>query len=571
MKGKAKKVLSGMLSVITILTSFVQPMTTFAAEPEPAAYEAEYPALDKVRAELSEDEIVTVQDYEMEAGDSFDVESDFSDMEIEDEKVKVKFHEAKDENGQNYDSNRAGIYKAVYFVEPVSGNPSYHVVRKIIVKEPSVGSQEGKSSASNPAEQTEESGSEEGESEAHSEMAVGTEAATETELETVQAEAVQEESNLAENAQTEPLETAGETELLSEKELDEALEAAQEQDTVDEETGLTLGNVMLQAVEQGVDLLELEEGESVEFTAAAPRLYAARASQRVTVTAGSWYYYADYGLGSYLTCPYTVTFGNVTAVAYCVQPSKPGPDDGTYTIERLSDGKTLAKVCYYGTKASGEDGFFEEKHPDFSTGKRFIITHLAAAYANGSSDAFEGTNSTGQALAMELYNYCVSQPDIPDVAMSFSKANVTAYVDGNSQRTEEITFKADTQQTITMKLPEGVKFHNVTTGKISKAGAEVEVCGGTKFYLSAPLTQTKDVSGAWSATMKGSITKDYSAYKITTGSNTQDLALVFGEGVTDEKCGFFCKMAGTGKGKGSKSGFQKDGCEAVRCGIRYLQ
>ena len=40
---------------------------------------------------------------------------------------------------------------------------------------------------------------------------------------------------------------------------------------------------------------------------------------------------------------------------------------------------------------------------------------------------------------------------------------------------------------------------------------------------------------SWSSTMKGSITKDYSAYKITTGSDTQDLALVFGEGVTDEK------------------------------------
>ena len=105
--------------------------------------------------------------------------------------------------------------------------------------------------------------------------------------------------------------------------------------------------------------------------------------------------------------------------------------------------KTLAKVCYYGTKASGDEGFFAEKHPDFSTGKRFIITHLAAAYANGSSDAFSGTNSTGQALAMELYNYCVSQPEIPDVAMSFSNAKVKAYIDGNSQRTEEITFKAD--------------------------------------------------------------------------------------------------------------------------------
>ena len=35
--------------------------------------------------------------------------------------------------------------------------------------------------------------------------------------------------------------------------------------------------------------------------------------------------------------------------------------------------------------------------------------------------------------------------------------------------------------------------------------------------------------------MKGSITKDFSAYKITTGAYTQDLALVFGEGADDEK------------------------------------
>lgn len=104
-------------------------------------------------------------------------------------------------------------------------------------------------------------------------------------------------------------------------------------------------------------------------------------------------------------------------------------------------------------------------HPDFSAGKRFIITHLAAAYANGSGDAFSGTNATGQELAMELYNYCVSQPDIPSVEMSFSDADVTAYIEGNSQRTKVITFKADELQTITMKLPDGVKLHNETTGK----------------------------------------------------------------------------------------------------------
>jgi len=161
---------------------------------------------------------------------------------------------------------------------------------------------------------------------------------------------------------------------------------------VDEETGLTLGNVMLQAVEQGVDLLELEEGESVEFTAVTPMLYAARAFQHVTVKAGDWYYYADYGLGSYLTSPFTVSFGNVTATAFCIEPSKPNPGSGSYQITKLEGNRELAKVCYYGTDASGVYIFFNRSHPDFSVGKRFVLTHLAASYANGSGDSFYWTN-----------------------------------------------------------------------------------------------------------------------------------------------------------------------------------
>ena len=118
----------------------------------------------------------------------------------------------------------------------------------------------------------------------------------------------------------------------------------------------------------------------------------------------------------------------MSATAYCVQPSKPGPGTGTYTINKVGDGKALAKVCYYGTKASGDDGFFTEEngYGNLSAGARFILVHLAASYANGSSDAFSGANATAQNLAKKLYNYCISQPDIPDVAMSFSDADVTA-------------------------------------------------------------------------------------------------------------------------------------------------
>ena len=93
--------------------------------------------------------------------------------------------------------------------------------------------------------------------------------------------------------------------------------------------------------------------------------------------------------------------------------------------------------------------------------------------------------------------------------MSFSDANVKAYVEGNSQRTKDITFKADALQTITMKLPAGVKLHNLSTGKTSKAGANVEICGGTKFYLSAPLNLVSYVVVSCSTTMKGCISKVY--------------------------------------------------------------
>ena len=59
-------------------------------------------------------------------------------------------------------------------------------------------------------------------------------------------------------------------------------------------------------------------------------------------------------------------------------------------------------MCYYGTKASGDDGFFTEEngYGNLSAGARFILVHLAASYANGSGDAFSGANSTAQNLAL---------------------------------------------------------------------------------------------------------------------------------------------------------------------------
>ena len=522
-KYRFRRILSGVMAAVTILSTVISPLTVYASE-EPKT--AEPPAYESVKDLLDEEEVVKANDLELEVGQEFDVSSDRTNLEIKDEsKVKVIFQKAENDAGENFSTSHADTYHAVYYVEPVNQNhPVYQIGRNLIVKEPVTAAQ------SEP--QTEQAVTEEDTGSDDEEAASQEETETvPVETEIVEPETAESETEEAETE--EPEETESEfQDGLSESEFDAALEESETENTTDAESGLTLSDVLELAGEQDIDLIAMEDGETVSFTAVNT---STRATQDVNVTRGTAYYYADYGLGSYVTYKYTVKFGNVSATAYCVQPSKAGPGDGVYKITKLGDSKALAKVCYYGTKASGENGFFSEKHPDFSAGKQFIIVHLAASYANNSGDAFSGTNATGQALAMELYNYCMSQPEIPEVDMSFSNADVTAYISGNSQRTEEITFKASELQTITMKLPSGVRLHNVTTGKTSSVGASVEICGGTKFYLSAPLTQAVDVKGEWSSTMKGSIIKDYSAYKITTGSETQDLALVFGEGVTDEK------------------------------------
>ena len=495
MKMRFKRFLSGFMAVATLASTIIQPVTVSASElePEKIPFEQQYAELKDVQDSLDPNEIVKANDIELSYGQEFDVEVDLSGIEgVDESKIKILFHEAKNEAGTDFDTHTPDTYKAVYAVEPVSGHPAYRVSRNITVKEPKTEA----ITTSNSSENTT------GEGNAGEMEDIGTADDEETDRQT---------------------ETEVVTDLTEESET-----------TTDEETGLTVSDVMEQADEEGIDLYSLDEGESITFMA---RVASTTSTKKVTVTRGACYQYSDYGYGSYLTYQYTVKFGSVSATAYCIQPEKSSPGSGTYDIIKLSDGKKLAKVCYYGTKASGDDGFFTEEngYGNLSTGARFILVHLAASYANSGDSAFSGASSKAKTLAMKLYNYCISQPNIPDVEMSFSDANVTAYVDGSSQRTKEITFKADELQSITMKLPSGVKLHNVTTGKTSKAGESVVISGGTKFYLSAPLTQVSDVAGSWSATMKGSITKDYSAYKISTGSGSQDLALVFGEGVDDEK------------------------------------
>ena len=121
MKGTLKRVMSGVLSVITIASAVAQPITAYAAEPEKAAssFEAQYPELETVKDKLAEDEILIANDYSIDYGSDFDIKVDFSGIEgINDAKVKVELYEAKNEAGDDFDTYQADTYKAVYLKIP---------------------------------------------------------------------------------------------------------------------------------------------------------------------------------------------------------------------------------------------------------------------------------------------------------------------------------------------------------------------------------------------------------------------------------------------------------------------
>ena len=132
--GHLRKLVSGFLAGMTLLSTVLSPMTAYAAEPKA---EEKPPLYEEVKDLLDEDEVVKAKDYEITVGSEFDVTCDFTGLEIKDDKkVKVTFEEAKNEEGKDFALDHADSYNAVYYVEPVNeAHPKYQISRNLIVKE----------------------------------------------------------------------------------------------------------------------------------------------------------------------------------------------------------------------------------------------------------------------------------------------------------------------------------------------------------------------------------------------------------------------------------------------------
>ena len=123
-KKKARRVMSGLLTAVTVLSTVLSPAVAYASDD--AGSVKKIPYYEEIKDQLDEDEVVTAKDYEIKVGDNFDVKSDYTGLTIQDDsKVKVTFQEAKDTDGNDFSTDYANSYKAVYYVEPqnLSGHP----------------------------------------------------------------------------------------------------------------------------------------------------------------------------------------------------------------------------------------------------------------------------------------------------------------------------------------------------------------------------------------------------------------------------------------------------------------
>ena len=474
LKGNVKRIVSGLLSAVTVLSAFLQPIGAYAAEPEPAACEAEYPALEKVKARLDKDEIVAAEDHTVEIDSSFDVEHDFSGMEFSTAKVKITFHEAKDKDGEKFDIGKAGTYKAVYFVDPMSKHPSYHISRNIIVKEKASVSSSGKQ----PAEC-------EGSGNSHSDDSEGDAEDGEGDLpgQTADTEEIPKESM-----------TEAEMEAVIEG-MEEAEETRQDAEMIAEEEGLLLFAESIQPAK------------------------AARASGSATMVKGRKIYYPG-NLGNYSTCYFTVN----GKIAYCLESAKGSPDTGSYAAQIIEGNPNLQKALYYGYGGTGDvTGSYM---PSFGEDLKYVFTHIAASYFYCGMDGFAGCtmDDLRECGVLGWIDYLSGLPAPPDPQISLSKTALKATYDGSKQVTGTTKLNGDSRNSITIKLPENVTFHN--TNGTKQTGGNVKVSGGTSFYFTAPVT----VNGDWNTgAMKGSIRVIWKALVVPTGSSTQDIGSYYEE------------------------------------------
>lgn len=247
-------------------------------------------------------------------------------------------------------------------------------------------------------------------------------------------------------------------------------------------------------------------------------------TEQVKIETGREIYYYQYSTNLFYIN------GNI---GYCLQPAKDTPADGNYAGEVLQNHEVLAKALYFATGQPGEkvvgEGFWQIQDASVSGvapwDERYAYSHMFLSWIFADYDfnaAFHGTGLEQEAFYEELKRDFQTKLDqiksltVPEAALAFSDSDVTAYLDGEEQRTESLLLSGDPKNEIALPLQEKMVLVNESRG--TEETGTGHVSGGEQFYLKAPLHMKEAYQ---SGEIYGSITNEWRSLIIGTGNDTQ--------------------------------------------------
>ena len=166
--------------------------------------------------------------------------------------------------------------------------------------------------------------------------------------------------------------------------------------------------------------------------------------------------------------------------AFCVDHEKATPPTGSsYTGGNVYNNESIRAILYYGYGGEG--------NVVGNSDAALVATSLAL------DTVMNGNMSSGRS-AVPGYDTLMAhanKKDAPSTSASFSITNASSSVSGNVQRSQTITFNADSRNSITLRVPANVTLH---VGGNTYTNRNATIKGGQSFYLTAPLSYGNDVT-----------------------------------------------------------------------------
>lgn len=215
-------------------------------------------------------------------------------------------------------------------------------------------------------------------------------------------------------------------------------------------------------------------------------------------------------------------------LAFCLEPDKKSPGNGTYSSGELDGNDLLGKAMYY---VYGGPGYETYMKPTLAGGwdgdaPAYCLSHCILSYIYDGCDpqsaAFLGLNEDIKSAVVMYADAIKSWPDIPSTDISLSETNLTAYYspDERCQRTESVVCNGDSTNSLMFHVPEGVTLVNETTG--GRQSGQIQVRGGEHFYLMADVAYGN--GEIWeSGEIKSTATRGWRTLVVKTGEGSQDI------------------------------------------------